>query len=368
MLWKEITNLERNNMPAGDYTNCTICGRAVFNSSFICKKCTDNCYSRCTSYDVYGYINNLSINPGLPPTPNNDVPVLINAIKNKSRSDAKKHIDTLTSVMGEQPISDNEFEEFWKIMNEPDRIEKQYFEKLDKDENVECGCKHTPVTDEEFETLMNELETNVDDSESLEEIFDNLFTEHSSPVPNKLESQPIKRQTLIVNLFAGPGSGKSTTAAGIFFELKSRGINCEIATEFVKDLVWEQRHKAINNQIYIFAKQHHRITRLIGEVDVVITDSPLLLTLVYDKNKNPELKNLAKLEHDNLWTYNCFIKRNKEYNPKGRWQTFDEARDLDRSIATMLDQQNVPYQVYFGNNDGKDRIVNNILKILGHKQ
>lgn len=183
----------------------------------------------------------------------------------------------------------------------------------------------------------------------------------------KKEIKPLKKKTLVVNLFAGPGSGKSTTAAGVFFELKSRGINCELATEFVKDLVWEERHKAINNQIYIFAKQHHRITRLLGEVDVIVTDSPLLLTLVYGKAGDELLKRLAKFEHDKLWTFNCFIKRNKDYNPKGRNHTYPEARELDIAIVDMLDDEDIPYEVYFGNAEGKDKIVNKILQIIGEK-
>lgn len=39
----------------------------------------------------------------------------------------------------------------------------------------------------------------------------------------------------VVNLFAGPGSGKSTTAAGIFYILKSEyNINCEYVSEYAR--------------------------------------------------------------------------------------------------------------------------------------
>ena len=39
---------------------------------------------------------------------------------------------------------------------------------------------------------------------------------------------------IVVNLFGGPGCGKSTTAAWLFNQLKERGINCEYVTEFPK--------------------------------------------------------------------------------------------------------------------------------------
>jgi len=36
--------------------------------------------------------------------------------------------------------------------------------------------------------------------------------------------------TLVVNLYGGPGTGKSTTAAATFAELKMAGINCELVS------------------------------------------------------------------------------------------------------------------------------------------
>ncbi len=50
----------------------------------------------------------------------------------------------------------------------------------------------------------------------------------------------MKNETLVINMFAGPGAGKSTLAAGTFFRLKCLGVNAEIAPEYAKDLVWEE--------------------------------------------------------------------------------------------------------------------------------
>lgn len=66
----------------------------------------------------------------------------------------------------------------------------------------------------------------------------------------------------VINLFAGPGSGKSTTCAGVFSKLKLAGVNCEMALEYAKDKVWEQSFHTLDNQIYIFGKQLHRLWRL----------------------------------------------------------------------------------------------------------
>lgn len=86
---------------------------------------------------------------------------------------------------------------------------------------------------------------------------------------------------LVVNLFGAPGAGKSTGAAYIFSKLKMAGVNAELVTEFAKDKVWEESKAVFQNQAYIFGKQYFRISRVQDKVDVVITDSPILLSSFY---------------------------------------------------------------------------------------
>ena len=64
--------------------------------------------------------------------------------------------------------------------------------------------------------------------------------------------------TLVINLFGGPGVGKSTTASQLFANLKWSNINCELVREYAKDKVWENSLELLDNQLYVFAKQHHR--------------------------------------------------------------------------------------------------------------
>ena len=151
------------------------------------------------------------------------------------------------------------------------------------------------------------------------------------------------KKTLFINLFGGPCVGKSTLCASIFTELKIRGVDCEMAAEYAKDLVWEEAFSKLKNQIYIFGKQHSRVKRLDGKVDIVITDSPLINSIVYDQTENPHLKSLVIYEFNKLNTINYFLNRGSEYNPNGRLQTMEDALKVDDQYRDLLHENNIPY-------------------------
>lgn len=118
------------------------------------------------------------------------------------------------------------------------------------------------------------------------------------------------------------GSGKSTVASYLFSEMKSRGIEVELATESAKDLVWDENWQMLSNQLYVFSTQMHRIDRLIGKVEYIITDSPLLLQIGYYKERHlPAPKAFKKLcmaynkKYDSI---NIYLKKNHQVSQIGR--------------------------------------------------
>ena len=92
-----------------------------------------------------------------------------------------------------------------------------------------------------------------------------------------------KKLPIIVNLIGGPGAGKSTIAAGLFYFLKMSGVKVELATEYAKDKVYDKSFKTLDDQFYVFGKQFHKIWRLVEDNDVIITDSPIILSVFYNK-------------------------------------------------------------------------------------
>jgi len=177
----------------------------------------------------------------------------------------------------------------------------------------------------------------------------------------------MNKNTLIVNLFAGPGSGKSTIMAHVFAELKWKGIDCEMATEYAKDKVWEGSEHILDNQYYVSGKQYHKLKRLIGKVDVIITDSPILFGLIYGNEEPEEFHGLLVKYHNKFNNFNVFLKRTKEYNPNGRVQkNIEEAIEKDKEIKRMLHNKGISYIERTASKDRIDSLVEEILNILNN--
>jgi len=171
--------------------------------------------------------------------------------------------------------------------------------------------------------------------------------------------------TRVINLFGGPGTGKSTTAGAVFAELKYRGVNCEYVQEYAKDKAWEfgKNHmvvpKVFEAQEYIFGKQHFRFRRCASEVDMIVTDCPLLLGLVYTPEEFPlpSLRPMIREAYDLYDNLNVFLVRNKPYNPSGRFQSEEQAKELDGVVRRMLDEQGLQYHVVDAGREAVDDIM-----------
>ena len=157
--------------------------------------------------------------------------------------------------------------------------------------------------------------------------------------------------TLVINLFGGPGCGKSTTMARLFADLKSQGMNVEMVSEFAKDLVYELRQETMKDELYIFAKQHHRMFRVNGKVDIIITDRPLLLTNIYVSLYLPKDEysiNLRKLVRSTFKTFNniniLLDRTGIEYKgDEARLQSLKESEEIDEMTKDELNVSNEEY-------------------------
>lgn len=177
------------------------------------------------------------------------------------------------------------------------------------------------------------------------------------------------KNTLVVNLMGAPSAGKSTMAAYIFSQLKWMGVDAELVSEFAKELVWEERHETFKDETYIFAKQNHRLYRVNGKVDVIITDRPIILSAFYNNkygDRSDAFENMIMHEFTKYNNMDIFVCRDKPYNPNGRNQTEEESDAFSGEMFDMLRRLGVePIQIK-GNQEQGDKIIQLIMERLGN--
>lgn len=184
-----------------------------------------------------------------------------------------------------------------------------------------------------------------------------------------MNKQPPKTTPVVINLVGEPSVGKSTVAAELFASMKKQGYSVELVTEYAKDIVWENRQDILKHQDYVFAKQHRRLSRLIGKVDYIITDSPLILSLLYIEMSNTP-RSLIPFIQDVISTYKniyVYLKRAHKYEEVGRMQNELEANNLRQKLNSILTDNGVVPLVISTDDTVVDLIINHIKGIDAYK-
>ena len=144
-------------------------------------------------------------------------------------------------------------------------------------------------------------------------------------------------------LFGGPCSGKSTTAARLFSELKERNIPVEHVSEYLKSWAYSKREIKEFDQIFLFAQQQQNEYCFISNgVKNIVTDCPCFLSVFYAKEYvSDELGDaiwkLCEIYDRKYPVCNIFLDRgNITYQQKGRYQDEETAKLIDTKIWDMM--------------------------------
>lgn len=175
--------------------------------------------------------------------------------------------------------------------------------------------------------------------------------------------------TTVINMLGGSGVGKSTAAAGLYHQMKMDGFNVELVREYVKNWAWDGKKVGQYDQIYIFGKQARSEYMLYGKVDYIVTDSPILLSPVYEKFYNNDesmievaaLKFLDKAKKNGIKHFNFVLDRNKPFDTKGRYETEEQALMVDTKVIEFLNRNKISYQELNCKDESR---VHNIIKII----
>jgi hypothetical protein len=89
--------------------------------------------------------------------------------------------------------------------------------------------------------------------------------------------------------------------------------------------------------------QHNRLYRLKNKVKVIITDSPLLNSIVYYNGYNPNFEDLVIWEFKEMNNLTFYLEREFEYVENGRMQSLEMAKKVDDVYKKLLDEYKIEY-------------------------
>ena len=166
----------------------------------------------------------------------------------------------------------------------------------------------------------------------------------STATPTQQHKKP-----LMINFYAGPSNGKTTAALELTASLKKAGYNVEYVSEYAKELVLENKTELLNDQKHVTDEQYKRFDRIRSSADIIVTDSPVLLGLVYGEDKiDAEYAKQVRAYYDSFDNFNMLMIRPKDatFQTEGRVHDEKQSIELDGKIKSMLDAQGVFYGSY----------------------
>lgn len=180
--------------------------------------------------------------------------------------------------------------------------------------------------------------------------FNKLISEQK-----KITSNVSDKHTIVINAFAGPGAGKTTSCLEVAEKLKKQGFVTEYVQEYAKELVYDNNLIMLDghyeHQFDILKEQVKRINRLYGKVDFILTDSPVLLNNTYlneDKGTNDYVaycENVKKIYtlYDN---FNYFVERDKSAFEEGRIHNLEQSIVIDDELKNTLHNNQIDFATY----------------------
>ena len=152
----------------------------------------------------------------------------------------------------------------------------------------------------------------------------------------------------VINFYGGAGIGKSTIAADIFSKLKRKGHKTELVGEYAKWLWYQNATDIVQDQLYLFAEQVHRLKTLERYgVEYAICDSPLPLNIIYNSEPEELFDVLVMHEHRKFDNVEYLLRRNDAFiSIDGRKETnLEKAKEKDEQIKAVLKAGKIDYTV-----------------------
>ena len=300
---------------------------------------------------------------------------------------ARKIVTERQEFEREETIAYNAFCDYFRVLREYGRIyapqseseilDKRFieylhnFERIDYTVNRMIELMHNPMN-ERKEFLKDNEDYLVTVAERLLEIRrdnrqqENEIQTEQTQISNSSHKESPVHKTIVINAFGGPGAGKTTACLDITSMLRKRGFVAEYVPEYAKELVWDKNFEMLDgsekNQKNILKEQQKRMDRLMGKVDFIVTDAPLLLNTIYLNSPDKTAYTKEILDRFNKYDNFCFVvERNTAvFEQEGRIQNLEQSIEKDNDITKLLKDNNIYFKTY--NHESLNKVAENAIR------
>lgn len=171
----------------------------------------------------------------------------------------------------------------------------------------------------------------------------------------------------VINLYGGPGCGKSYISYALMAQLKRQYMDVEFCNEVAKEYTAQERWNTLaSHQLTIFKEQHEKLFFYRNKTDYVVTDASLLIPLSYyneDIYPYKEFADFVLATHNEYPNIEIFLERNPKYlyQQSGRKQNLEQAKDKDKVMKHVLDDLGIEYHTMMSDDDTVDKIISLML-------
>lgn len=145
---------------------------------------------------------------------------------------------------------------------------------------------------------------------------------------------------LLINVYGSPATGKSYTAEHLAAALRDAGIACELVTEYATELIHQGRTDELKDQVVVTGEQLRREQAALNHANIVITDSPTALGIIYaPEHQKAALHDIAA-QSDKIPHINILLRHDYEslatFSINGRIHDKEQSLAIQEQLIEML--------------------------------
>ncbi|MBP5790104.1 MAG: PriCT-2 domain-containing protein [Neisseriaceae bacterium] len=166
---------------------------------------------------------------------------------------------------------------------------------------------------------------------------------------------------LLINIYGSPATGKSYTAEHLAAVLRDAGIDCELVTEYATELIHQGKIDELKDQVFVTGEQLRREQAALNHANIVITDSPTALGIIYaPEHQKAALHDIAA-QSDKIPHINIFLRHDYEslstFSMNGRIHGKEESLAIQEQLIELLKGT---YPIHHQRAKTLEELINNI--------